>query len=122
MISDTRIWYGSEVFLQGRSRPCRRYHASSRCLKRRRSGDGGNGSGLGFLAMKIYTKTGDAGETSLFGGTRVSKTDPRVAAYGDVDELNAHLGFARVSAPDADIAGELLQLQRDLFALGAQLA
>lgn len=72
--------------------------------------------------MKIYTRTGDGGETSLFGGTRVSKSDPRVAAYGDVDELNAHLGVARVSAADAEIAAELVQLQRDLFALGAQLA
>jgi len=72
--------------------------------------------------MKIYTKTGDAGETSLFGGTRVSKADPRVAAYGDVDELNAQIGVARASATDTDIAAELLQLQRDLFALGAQLA
>lgn len=72
--------------------------------------------------MKIYTKTGDAGTTSLFGGTRVSKSDPRVAAYGDVDELNAHLGLARTSADDAEIAAALLELQRDLFALGAQLA
>jgi cob(I)alamin adenosyltransferase len=72
--------------------------------------------------MKIYTKTGDAGDTSLFGGTRVRKSAPRVAAYGDVDELNAQLGLARVSATDSEIAAELLQLQRDLFALGAQLA
>ncbi|HXD72354.1 MAG TPA: cob(I)yrinic acid a,c-diamide adenosyltransferase [Vicinamibacterales bacterium] len=72
--------------------------------------------------MKIYTRTGDTGETSLFGGTRVAKNDARVAAYGDVDELNAHLGLARASAPDADIDGELVRLQRDLFALGAQLA
>ncbi|HUK35366.1 MAG TPA: cob(I)yrinic acid a,c-diamide adenosyltransferase [Vicinamibacterales bacterium] len=72
--------------------------------------------------MKIYTRTGDAGETSLFGGLRVSKRDPRVAAYGDVDELHAHLGVARASASDAHIDAELLQLQRDLFALGAQLA
>ena len=72
--------------------------------------------------MKIYTRTGDAGETSLFGGTRVGKDDPRVAAYGDVDELNAHLGVARAYAPDAEIDAELVRLQRDLFALGAQLA
>ena len=72
--------------------------------------------------MKIYTKTGDTGDTSLFGGTRVRKSVPRVAAYGDVDELNAQLGLARVSATDSEIAAELLQLQRDLFALGAQLA
>jgi cob(I)alamin adenosyltransferase len=72
--------------------------------------------------MKIYTRTGDAGETSLFGGTRVGKDDPRVRAYGDVDELNAHLGLARASATDAEIDDELVRLQRDLFALGAQLA
>jgi len=74
------------------------------------------------LNMRIYTRTGDAGQTSLFGGTRVSKSDPRVAAYGDVDELNAQLGLARASTADADIDAELVQLQRDLFALGAQLA
>jgi cob(I)alamin adenosyltransferase len=72
--------------------------------------------------MKIYTKTGDAGETSLFGGTRVGKDDPRVAAYGDIDELNAHLGLARASASDAAMDAEIVRLQRDLFALGAQLA
>jgi cob(I)alamin adenosyltransferase len=72
--------------------------------------------------MKIYTKTGDAGETSLFGGSRVRKCDPRVTAYGDVDELNAQLGLARASGTDAEIDGELVKLQRDLFALGAQLA
>ena len=75
--------------------------------------------------MKIYTKTGDSGETGLFGGTRVSKADPRVAAYGDVDELNACLGFARaalVAADDDELAGMLERIQRDLFALGARLA
>ena len=75
--------------------------------------------------MKIYTKTGDSGETGLFGGTRVSKADPRVAAYGDVDELNACLGFARaalVAADDGELAGMLERIQRDLFALGARLA
>ena len=72
--------------------------------------------------MKIYTRTGDAGKTSLLGGTRVGKDDPRVAAYGDVDELNAHLGLARASAADPEIDAEIVRLQRDLFALGAQLA
>ena len=72
--------------------------------------------------MKIYTRTGDAGETSLFDGTRVRKNDARVAAYGDVDELNAWLGFARAAGLDADLDAELVHLQRDLFALGAQLA
>ena len=72
--------------------------------------------------MKIYTRTGDAGETSLFDGTRVSKHDPRVETYGDVDELNAWLGLARASRVDPAIDQEIVQLQRDLFALGAQLA
>jgi cob(I)alamin adenosyltransferase len=72
--------------------------------------------------MKIYTRTGDTGETSLFGGTRVGKDDPRVHAYGEVDELNAHIGLARANAADSEIDAELIQLQRDLFALGAQLA
>jgi cob(I)alamin adenosyltransferase len=73
--------------------------------------------------MKIYTRTGDAGETSLLGGTRVSKADPRVAAYGDVDELNACLGAVRAQAEiPPDIAALLERLQRDLFAIGAKLA
>ena len=72
--------------------------------------------------MKLYTRTGDAGETSLFGGTRARKNDPRVDAYGEVDELNAWLGLARASSIDPELATELQQLQRDLFALGAQLA
>ena len=71
--------------------------------------------------MKIYTKTGDAGETGLLGGARVSKAAPRVAAYGDVDELNAWLGLAR-SAADESLASMLEQLQRHLFAIGARLA
>ncbi len=72
--------------------------------------------------MKIYTRTGDAGETSLFDGTRVKKHDGRVDAYGDVDETNAWLGLARAPAIDADLDAEIVLLQRDLFALGAQLA
>lgn len=72
--------------------------------------------------MPLYTKTGDTGETGLFDGTRVSKADPRVDAYGEVDELNAYLGLARAHGVDADIDAVLLQLQRDLFALGARLA
>jgi cob(I)alamin adenosyltransferase len=72
--------------------------------------------------MKIYTRTGDAGETSLFDGTRVSKADPRVGAYGDVDELNAWLGLVRSAVLDADFDGAIVQIQRDLFALGARLA
>jgi cob(I)alamin adenosyltransferase len=72
--------------------------------------------------MKIYTKTGDAGETGLFDGTRVSKSDPRVEAYGDIDELNAWLGVVRAHRVDAELDGMLDQIQRDLFALGAELA
>lgn len=72
--------------------------------------------------MKIYTKTGDTGETALFGGGRVSKHDIRVAAYGDVDELNAALGAAAACSP-ADFEGPLWSaIQRDLFAIGGRLA
>ena len=72
--------------------------------------------------VKLYTRSGDGGETALVGGARVSKADPRVEAYGDVDELNALLGFVRSSGVDADVADVLAGLQRDLFALGARLA
>jgi cob(I)alamin adenosyltransferase len=72
--------------------------------------------------MKIYTRTGDRGETSLFDGTRVSKADSRVDAYGEVDELNAWLGFVRASTLDPDLDETLGQIQRDLFAVGAELA
>jgi cob(I)alamin adenosyltransferase len=71
--------------------------------------------------VKIYTKTGDAGETGLLGGTRVSKAAPRVAAYGDVDELNAWIGFARATA-DGSLSEILDRIQRQLFAIGARLA
>ena len=72
--------------------------------------------------MKIYTKTGDGGETSLFDGTRVAKTDPRVVAYGEVDELQAVLGVAHAASRDPELRDRLVALQRDLFALGARLA
>lgn len=72
--------------------------------------------------MKIYTRTGDKGETGLFDGTRVSKADPRVEAYGAVDETNALLGVAAANTTDAEVRGILQDLQRDLFAVGAQLA
>ncbi len=72
--------------------------------------------------MKIYTKTGDAGETGLFGGGRVPKDHRRVEAYGQVDELNAALGLARALEP-ADLEPALLEaIQRDLLAIGGQLA
>jgi cob(I)alamin adenosyltransferase len=75
--------------------------------------------------MKIYTKTGDRGETGLFGGGRVPKDDLRVQAYGDVDELNSTLGVAVVHAQAAgmdDVAAGLLRVQADLFTVGANLA
>ena len=72
--------------------------------------------------MKIYTKTGDAGSTSLLGGTRVPKDHLRVAAYGEVDELNALLGVVKATASDRALTVLLGRIQRDLFALGAQLA
>ena len=71
--------------------------------------------------MKIYTKTGDLGETSLIGGVRVPKDHLRVAAYGDVDETNAALGAVRALA-QPPLERLLLTIQRDLFAIGAQLA
>ena len=73
-------------------------------------------------SVKIYTKTGDSGETALLGGTRVSKAAPRVAAYGDVDELNAWLGFVRASGLDDDLSAMIERIQRDLFAIGSRLA
>jgi cob(I)alamin adenosyltransferase len=72
--------------------------------------------------VKIYTKTGDAGETSLFDNSRVSKADPRVDAYGEVDEVNACLGAALAAGVDGDIAAVLETIQKDLFAVGARLA
>jgi cob(I)alamin adenosyltransferase len=72
--------------------------------------------------MKIYTKGGDAGETSLFDQTRVSKADPRVEAYGEIDELNALLGVVLAMLTDAELRDPLVDIQRDLFAVGAMLA
>jgi cob(I)alamin adenosyltransferase len=72
--------------------------------------------------VKIYTKTGDTGATSLFDNTRVSKADPRVDAYGEVDELNACLGAARAAGLDAELSAAIEAIQRELFAVGARLA
>ncbi len=72
--------------------------------------------------MKIYTRTGDDGETGLFGGERVSKAHVRVEAYGTVDELNAALGLAIESVLDGEIQARLRIIQNDLFSLGAFLA
>ena len=72
--------------------------------------------------MKIYTKTGDQGETGLFGGGRVPKNHPRVAAYGDVDELNSVIGVIRATEP-AGFFDDLFQsIQQDLFSIGGHLA
>jgi cob(I)alamin adenosyltransferase len=72
--------------------------------------------------VKIYTKTGDGGETSLFGGGRAAKSHQRVAAYGDVDELNAAIGVVAAADP-RDLEAELLrETQRDLLAIGSLLA
>ena len=72
--------------------------------------------------MKIYTRTGDSGDTALFDGTRVPKSDPRVAAYGDLDELNAWLGLVIASLNEDDVTPMLRSIQRDLFAIGSRLA
>ena len=70
---------------------------------------------------RIYTRTGDGGETALGDGSRVPKTAPRVASYGTVDELNATLGLARLHA-DGSLGGDIDRIQNDLFDLGADLA
>ena len=87
-------------------------HNRSRCAAREDT----------FPTVKIYTKTGDAGETGLFGGGRVPKDDPRVRAYGDVDELNAMLGFSVALAPEEFERETFQTIQRDLFSIGAELA
>lgn len=74
------------------------------------------------VTVRIYTKTGDDGTTSLFDGTRVRKTHVRVVAYGTVDELNAHLGAAIAAGLPAPLGDWATAIQRDLFALGARLA
>lgn len=72
--------------------------------------------------MKIYTKTGDEGQTSLFAGPRVGKDHPRIEAYGDVDELNALLGLARSQALPVELDAIVQRIQHTLFAVGAELA
>lgn len=73
--------------------------------------------------MKIYTKTGDRGDTSLYGGRKVPKHDARVEAYGTVDELNATIGLALAFDGDGTLGmGELVGVQSDLFTIGATLA
>lgn len=72
--------------------------------------------------MKIYTKTGDKGETTLFGGTRVKKYDLRIEAYGTIDELNSHIGLIRDQKIDSSTFDSLIKIQNELFTLGAMLA
>lgn len=74
------------------------------------------------MAFKIYTKTGDNGTTSLIGGTKVSKADLRIEAYGTVDELNSHIGLCKDLLTDENSIKVLLQVQDRLFTLGAALA
>ncbi len=72
--------------------------------------------------MKIYTKTGDKGETGLFGGERVSKNNLRLNAYGSIDELNSFLGLALIEVSNNEIKNVLKDLQNKLFVLGSDLA
>jgi cob(I)alamin adenosyltransferase len=74
------------------------------------------------VTLKIYTKTGDKGDTKLFDGTQVRKSDSRVEAYGQVDELNSFIGAAASFLDDNELKQMLFGIQRDLFSLGAQLA
>ena len=77
---------------------------------------------IDLQVMKIYTKTGDAGETSLYCGGRVRKTHPRMVACGTLDELNSHLGVVASSNPLPEIAGALVFLQPLIFELGSDIA
>lgn len=74
------------------------------------------------MAFKIYTKTGDQGETSLFGGRRLLKSDLRIEAYGTVDELNSFLGLVRDSVSGENLKSDLKNIQDLLFAMGSTLA
>ncbi len=77
---------------------------------------------IGEKPMKIYTKTGDTGMTGLYGGGRVSKSAPRISAYGDIDELNALLGLAAAQSDQDPVKKTLKEIQSTLFVVGAQLA
>ena len=72
--------------------------------------------------MKIYTKTGDKGETALYGGTRVSKASARVESYGTIDELNSFIGFAKTEITDEKVLNQLKKIQFDLFTVGSESA
>jgi cob(I)alamin adenosyltransferase len=120
------MWYGSLVVRHGSDRPLALYQLSNLRLKSWRvAGWGTERGGIGphiIPRVRIYTKTGDSGETSLFDKSRVPKSHPRVEAYGDVDELNACLGAARAAGADPDLDAALETIQRQLFAVGARLA
>lgn len=72
--------------------------------------------------MKIYTKTGDQGETGLYGGTRISKSSARVESYGNIDELNAFIGLAKSEIKEKEVLDQLKKIQFDLFTLGSESA
>ncbi|MGS0748548.1 cob(I)yrinic acid a,c-diamide adenosyltransferase [Halpernia sp. GG3] len=72
--------------------------------------------------MKIYTKTGDSGETALYGGTRVSKSSSRVESYGNIDELNSFIGVAKAQISDENILNQLKKIQFNLFTVGSEAA
>jgi len=72
--------------------------------------------------MKIYTKTGDKGITSLLGGTRLPKYDLRIESYGTIDELNSHIGFLRDQKINAESTAQLVEIQDRLFTVGSELA
>src|SRR5215211_2625326 len=74
------------------------------------------------MALKIYTKTGDGGNTSLIGGTKVPKNDLRIETYGTVDELNSWVGMVRDQLPDAAMKDFLKEIQDRLFTIGSSLA
>lgn len=74
------------------------------------------------MAFKIYTKTGDKGQTSLIGGTRVPKFDIRIESYGTVDELNSHIGLIRDQSIDTNTREVLIEVQDRLFTIGSLLA
>lgn len=75
-----------------------------------------------MISMKIYTKRGDKGETDLFGGKRVAKHELRIEAIGAVDELNSFVGVVLAADPEENVRELLLEIQKDLFILGADLA
>ncbi len=74
------------------------------------------------MTFKVYTKTGDKGETGLYGGTRISKASSRVDSYGNIDELNAFIGVAKSYVSDSRVQGQLKKIQFDLFTVGSEAA